>query len=98
MESATPVPVDPLEDTYNIDAAGIEKAITDRTKAILPVHLYGQPANIGPILELANRCGLSVVEDAAQAHGARYKGSRHRRPRRRGDLELLSRQEPRGNR
>ncbi len=73
---ATPVPVDPLEDTFNIDAAGIEQAIFDRTKAILPVHLYGQPADINPILNLAKRVGLSVVEDAAQAHGARYKGRR----------------------
>ena len=72
----TPVPVDPDEKTFNIDAAGIAVAITDRTKAIVPVHLYGQPADLDPILNLAKRSGLSVVEDAAQAHGARYKGRR----------------------
>lgn len=73
---ATPVPVEPVEATYNIDPARIEGAITPRTKVILPVHLYGQPADLDPILDLAQRYGLRVLEDAAQAHGARYKGKR----------------------
>lgn len=73
---ATPVPVEPVEATYNIDPARIEAAITPRTKVILPVHLYGQPADLDPILGIAQKHGLRVLEDAAQAHGARYKGRR----------------------
>jgi dTDP-4-amino-4,6-dideoxygalactose transaminase len=73
---ARPVPVEPVASTYNLDASRIEAAITDRTKAILPVHLYGQPADLDPILEIARKHGLRVLEDAAQAHGARYKGKR----------------------
>jgi dTDP-4-amino-4,6-dideoxygalactose transaminase len=73
---ATPVPVEPDERTYNIDPTLIEAAITPRTKIILPVHLYGQPADLDPILALAKKYSLRVVEDAAQAHGARYKGKR----------------------
>lgn len=73
---ATPVPVEPDLQTYNIDPERIEGAITSRTKAIMPVHLYGQPANMDPINGIAERHGLKVVEDAAQAHGARYKGRR----------------------
>jgi dTDP-4-amino-4,6-dideoxygalactose transaminase len=73
---AKPVPVEPDERTYNLDPALIEAAITPATKAIMPVHLYGQPADMDPIMKLAGRHGLKVVEDAAQAHGARYKGRR----------------------
>jgi len=73
---ATPVPVEPNESTYNIDPALIEAAITPRTKVILPVHLYGQPADLDPILAIARKHGLKVLEDGAQAHGARYKGKR----------------------
>ncbi len=73
---ARPVPVEPDPATHNIDPAQIEAAITPATKALLPVHLYGQPADLDPILALARRHGLFVVEDAAQAHGARYKGRR----------------------
>lgn len=73
---ATPVPVEPDEATYNLDPALIEAAITPRTKVILPVHLYGQPADMDPILAVARKHGLRVLEDAAQAHGARYKGKR----------------------
>lgn len=73
---ATPVPVEPNEATYNIDPAKIEAAITHKTKAIISVHLYGQPADMEPILEIAKHNNLKVIEDAAQAHGARYKGKR----------------------
>jgi dTDP-4-amino-4,6-dideoxygalactose transaminase len=73
---AAPVPVEPDPATYNIDPSNIEAAITPRTKAILPVHLYGCPADLDPILEIARRHSLKVVEDAAQVHGARYKGKR----------------------
>ncbi|MCX8062048.1 MAG: DegT/DnrJ/EryC1/StrS family aminotransferase [Anaerolineales bacterium] len=71
---AVPVPVEPDERTYNIDPGRIEAAITHRTRAIVPVHLYGQPADMDPINAIAARYGLKVIEDAAQAHGARYRG------------------------
>jgi dTDP-4-amino-4,6-dideoxygalactose transaminase len=73
---ATPVPVEPDARTFNIDPALIEAAISPRTKVILPVHLYGQPADMDPILAIARKHGLRVLEDGAQAHGARYKGRR----------------------
>jgi dTDP-4-amino-4,6-dideoxygalactose transaminase len=73
---ATPVFVDIDPATYNMNVAQIEAKITPRTKAILPVHLYGQPADMDPLMALAERHGLCVVEDAAQAHGARYHGRR----------------------
>ncbi len=73
---ATPVLVDVCEDDFNINPALIEEAITPRTKAILPVHLYGQPARMNEIREIASRHGLKVIEDAAQAHGAEYNGKR----------------------
>ncbi|CAH1386233.1 DegT/DnrJ/EryC1/StrS family aminotransferase [Candidatus Nitrotoga sp. M5] len=72
---ATPVPVEPDEYTYNIDPQRLEEAITPRTRAILPVHLYGQPANMAPILACAKMHGLKVLADGAQAHGARYHGA-----------------------
>ena len=73
---ARPVPVEPDPATHNIDPARIAAALTDRTTAILPVHLYGQPADLDPIMAIARAHGLAVVEDAAQAHGASYKGRR----------------------
>ena len=73
---ATPVPVEPNAHTFNIDPCLIEAAITPRTRVILPVHLYGQPADLAPILSIAHKHGLKVLEDGAQAHGARYKGKR----------------------
>lgn len=71
---AVPVPVEPDLRTYNLDPARVESVITKRTRAILPVHLYGQPADMDPINEIAQKYGLKVIEDAAQAHGAAYKG------------------------
>lgn len=73
---AKPVFVDIDEQTYNMDPALVEKAITPRTKAIIPVHLYGQMADMDPIMEIARKHNLFVVEDASQAHGAEYKGKR----------------------
>jgi len=71
---ARPVFVDVDEDTFTMNPAELENSLTDRTKAIIPVHLFGQPADMDPILEFARAYGLFVIEDAAQAHGAEYKG------------------------
>ena len=74
--AATPVLVDIEPDYFTMDSKALEAAVTPRTKVILPVHLYGQPADLGPILEVARRHGLRVIEDCAQAHGAVYAGRR----------------------
>jgi dTDP-4-amino-4,6-dideoxygalactose transaminase len=73
LAGATPVLVDIEEDFYTLDPEKLEKVITKNTKAIIPVHLYGQPANLDPILEIAKKFNLIVIEDCAQAHGAMYK-------------------------
>ena len=73
---ARPVFVEPVLETYNIDSKKIEMAITDKTRAIMPVHLYGQPCEMTPILEIARKYHLMVIEDCAQAHGATYKGQK----------------------
>jgi perosamine synthetase len=73
---ATPVFVDVRADDFNMDAGAVEAAITPRTRAIMPVHLYGLMADMDPLVEIAERHGLVIIEDAAQAHGARYRGKR----------------------
>src|SRR5277367_1234278 len=73
---AKPVFVDVEADTYNIDPKSFQAAITPRTKAVIPVHIYGQPANMDEIISIARQHGIKIVEDAAQAHGSRYKGKR----------------------
>lgn len=73
---AVPIPAEPDNSTYNIAPDRIEQAVTKRTKAIIPVHLYGQPADMDAIMLIAQKHGLKVLEDASQAHGARYKGRR----------------------
>src|ERR1044071_4734749 len=72
--NARPVFVDVDPDTFTMNPAELEKSLTERTKAIIPVHLFGQPADMDPILEFARANGLFVIEDAAQAHGATYQG------------------------
>lgn len=71
---ARPVYVDIEEATFNLDPRLVERAITPRTKAVLPVHLYGHPCDLAPLLAICHRHGLALVEDAAQAHGAKYRG------------------------
>jgi dTDP-4-amino-4,6-dideoxygalactose transaminase len=66
--------VDIDDATFNLDPEQVERAITPRTKAIMPVHLYGHPANLDPLLNICRKHNLQLVEDAAQAHGATYKG------------------------
>ena len=73
---AVPIPVEPDPRTYNLDPNRIEAAITDKTRAIIAVHLYGQPADLDPILSISRKHGLALIEDAAQAHGADYKSRR----------------------
>ncbi|MCX6355555.1 MAG: DegT/DnrJ/EryC1/StrS family aminotransferase [Candidatus Aureabacteria bacterium] len=73
---ATPVPVEPSKVTYNLDPALVESAVTSKTRAIIAVHLYGQAADMEPIMEIAGKYDLKLIEDAAQAHGARYRGRR----------------------
>ncbi|MEU0229254.1 DegT/DnrJ/EryC1/StrS family aminotransferase [Streptomyces sp. NPDC006284] len=73
---ARPVAVDPTPDGLSLDPALVEAALTPRTRALMPVHLHGHPADLDPLLAIAARHGLAVVEDAAQAHGARYRGRR----------------------
>jgi dTDP-4-amino-4,6-dideoxygalactose transaminase len=71
---ATVVPVEPDPSSYNLDPSRVEEAVTPRTRAIVAVHLYGRPADLDPILAIAKRHNLRLIEDAAQAHGARYRG------------------------
>lgn len=73
---AQPVPVEPSEETFNIDPESVERAVTDRTRVILPVHLYGQTAEMDPLRDLARHYGLKILEDCAQSHGAKYQGRR----------------------
>lgn len=72
---ATPVFVDSEPNTWNIDVNAIEEKITDKTKAVMPVHLYGHPVDMDPLMKIAKKYNLFVVEDAAEAHGAEYKGN-----------------------
>lgn len=76
LTGAKPVFIDCNENDFNIDATKIEEKITNKTKAIIPVHLYGQPADMDPIMEIAQKHNLYVIEDACQAHGAEYKGKK----------------------
>jgi dTDP-4-amino-4,6-dideoxygalactose transaminase len=84
---ARPVLVDIDEKTFNIDPIALEEAVTERTKAVIPVHIYGQPAEMDPILKLAREHDIRVIEDAAQSHGAEYRG---RRTGSMGDLACFS--------
>lgn len=87
LAGATPVFVDIEPDYFTLDPEKLEAAITPKTKAIVPVHIYGQPADLGAILTIAERCGLRVIEDCAQAHGATY---RERRAGAWGDIGCFS--------
>jgi|ERR1700674_3897668 dTDP-4-amino-4,6-dideoxygalactose transaminase len=73
---ASPVPIEPNPETFNIESEAVEAAVTSKTKAVVPVHLYGQPANMEGVVRVARKYGLKVIEDNAQAHGARYLGRR----------------------
>src|SRR5207244_3065744 len=73
---ARPLYVDIEDTTFNLDPKLVERAISPRTRALLPVHLYGHPADLDPLLEICRKHGLPLVEDAAQAHGATYRGKR----------------------
>ena len=73
---ATPVLVDVEPETYNMDVSQVEAKITDKTKAFMPVHMYGHPVDMDPLIEIAGKHNLSVVEDAAEVHGAEYKGAK----------------------
>jgi dTDP-4-amino-4,6-dideoxygalactose transaminase len=76
LAGARPILIDIDPETYNMDTSQLEEAITSRTKCILPVHLYGHPADMDPVMDIATSHGLKVIEDACQAHGAQYKGRR----------------------
>lgn len=78
LAGARPVFVDIDPHTYNMNVEEVKKVITKRTKVILPVHLFGYPAEMGPIMDIARRFGLRVIEDACQAHGALYKSKKGR--------------------
>ena len=93
---ATVVPVDPDEKTFNIDPDEIRSAVTENSRAIIPVHLFGQPADMDAIREIAVKHDLRVIEDAAQAHGASFRGASSRKPGRRGSFQFLPDQESRG--
>ena len=75
-QRATPVPIDVESETLNLDPSHIEEKITDKTKAIIVVHLYGHPTDMDPVLKIAKEYGLFIVEDCAQAHGAEYRGKK----------------------
>lgn len=75
-QGAIVVPIDSEPDTWNMDPSLLQQEVTDRTKAIMPVHIYGHPVDMDPVLELARRLNLVVIEDCAEAHGAEYKGRR----------------------
>ena len=94
MVGATPVFADIDPRTFNIDASQIEAKITPQTRAILPVHIYGQPCDMDTIMALAEKHSLHVVEDCAQAIGAKWKGKNCRFIRRRWLLQFLPQQEP----
>ena len=92
--NARPVFVDVDENTFTMNPAELKKVLTTKTKAIIPVHLFGQPADMDPILEFARAHGLFVIEDAAQAHGAEYRGRKAGTLGKRRLLQLLSRKKP----